>query len=208
MRGSTVPQKSREEKAMKKNLITAVLMTVATTVLLGIIYPLVITGLSQVLFAKKANGQLIEANGKIIGSRLIGQGFSGAAYFHSRPSAAGTGYDPTSTNGSQLGPTNHQLIDRVKSDVAALQSENPGAAVPIDLVTTSASGLDPHITPAAAEFQVPRVARQRGISEDVVREAIRQHTEARQFGFLGEPRVNVLELNLTLDEISPKPQSR
>jgi K+-transporting ATPase ATPase C chain len=208
MRGSTVPRKSREEKAMKKNLITAVLMTVATTVLLGIIYPLVITGLSQVLFAKKANGQLIEANGKIIGSRLIGQGFSGAAYFHSRPSAAGTGYDPTSTNGSQLGPTNHQLIDRVKSDVAALQSENPGAAVPIDLVTTSASGLDPHITPAAAEFQVPRVARQRGISEDVVREAIRQHTEARQLGFLGEPRVNVLELNLTLDEISPKPQSR
>jgi potassium-transporting ATPase KdpC subunit len=193
---------------MKKNLITAVLMTIATTVLLGIIYPLVITGLSQVLFAKRANGQLIQANGKIIGSRLIGQSFSGAAYFHSRPSSAGAGYDPTSTNGSQLGPTNHQLIDRVKGDVATLQSENSGAPVPIDLVTTSASGLDPDITPAAAEFQVPRVARQRGISADVVREAVRQHTESRQFGFLGEPRVNVLELNLTLDEISPKPQSR
>ena len=190
---------------MKKNLITAVLMTIATTILLGILYPLVVTALAQVLFPKKANGELIEANGKIIGSRLIGQSFSGPAYFHSRPSSAGTGYDPTNTNGSQLGPTNHQLIDRVKGDVATLQSENPSVPVPIDLVTASASGLDPHITPAAAEFQVSRIAKQRSLSEDVVREAIRQHTEPRQFGFLGEPRVNVLELNLTLDQISPKP---
>jgi len=190
---------------MKKNVITAVLMTIATTILLGILYPLVVTALAQVLFPKKANGELIEANGKIIGSRLIGQSFSGPAYFHSRPSSAGTGYDPTNTNGSQLGPTNHQLIDRVKGDVATLQSENPSVPVPIDLVTASASGLDPHITPAAAEFQVSRIAKRRSLSEDVVREAIRQHTEPRQFGFLGEPRVNVLELNLTLDKISPKP---
>jgi len=189
---------------MKKNLITAVLMTVATTILLGIIYPLAVTGLAQLLFPKKANGELIEANGRLIGSRLIGQSFSSPAYFHSRLSNAGNGYDPTNSNGSQLGPTNHQLIDRVKGDVATLQAENPGAPVPIDLVTSSASGLDPEISPAAAEFQVPRIAKQRGLSEDVVREAVRQHTQPRQFGFLGEARVNVLELNLTLDEISPR----
>lgn len=189
---------------MKKNLITAILMTIATTILLGIIYPLIVTGLAQVLFPRKANGQLIEANGKLIGSRIIGQAFTGPRYFHSRLSSAGNGYDPTASNGSQLGPTNHQLIDRVKADVATLQAENPGTPVPIDLVTSSASGLDPDITPAAAEFQVPRVARQRGLSEDRVRELVRQHTEPRQFGFLGEPRVNVLELNLALDQISQK----
>jgi potassium-transporting ATPase KdpC subunit len=149
---------------MKKNLITAVLMTVVTTILLGIIYPLAVTALAQLIFPKQANGELIEANGKLIGSHLIGQGFSGPTYFHSRLSSAGNGYDPTVTNGSQLGPTNHQLIDRVKADVATLQAENPGTPVPIDLVTSSASGLDPEITPAAAEFQVPRVAKQRGIS--------------------------------------------
>ena len=187
---------------MKKNLLTAFLMTIATTILLGIIYPLVVTGLAQVLFPKKANGQLIEANGKVIGSRILAQGFSSARYFHPRPSAVN--YDPTNSNGSQLGPTNHQLVDRVKGDVATLQTENPGMSVPIDLVTTSASGLDPHITPAAAEFQVRRVAKERALSEDRVRAIVRQHTEARQFGFLGEPRVNVLELNLALDEVAPR----
>jgi len=189
---------------MKKNLITAILMTVATTVLLGIIYPLIVTGLAQVLFRHKADGQLIEANGKLVGSRIIGQAFTGPGYFHSRLSNAGNGYDPTASNGSQLGPTNHQLVDRVKADVATLQAENPGVPVPIDLVTSSASGLDPDITPAAAEFQIPRIAKQRGLSQDRVRELVRQHTEPRQFGFLGEPRVNVLELNLALDQISQK----
>jgi potassium-transporting ATPase KdpC subunit len=189
---------------MKKNLITAVLMTVVTTILLGIIYPLAVTVLAQLIFPRQANGELIEANGKLIGSHLIGQGFSGLSYFHSRLSSAGNGYDPTATNGSQLGPTNHQLIDRVKTDVATLQAENPGVPVPIDLVTSSASGLDPEITPAAAEFQVPRVAKQRGVSEERVRDLVRQHTEQRQLGFLGEARVNVLELNLALDQISQK----
>jgi K+-transporting ATPase ATPase C chain len=182
---------------MKKNLITAFLMTIATTVLLGIIYPLVVTGLAQVLFPKQANGQLIEKGGKVIGSRLIGQAFTGPSYFHSRPSAVS--YDAANSNGSQWGPTNQKLIDRVKGDVAAAQAENPGQAVPIDLVTASASGLDPDITPAAAEFQVARVAKARGLSEEAVRRAVQRHTQPRQFGFLGEPRVNVLELNLDLD---------
>jgi potassium-transporting ATPase KdpC subunit len=185
---------------MKKNLITAVLMTVATTLLLGIIYPLVITGLAQLLFHDKANGQLLQINGKLVGSRIIGQAFSGPAYFHSRPSAAGYGYQADNSNGSQLGPTNRQLIDRVKTDTAALQAENKSTPVPIDLVTTSASGLDPEITPAAAAFQVPRVAKARGITEDDVKSIVTKHTQGRQFGFLGEPRVNVLELNLELDE--------
>ncbi|MBZ5705635.1 MAG: potassium-transporting ATPase subunit KdpC [Acidobacteriia bacterium] len=184
---------------MKKNFITAFLMTIATTVLLGIIYPLVVTGLAQVLFPRQANGQLIKKDGKVIGSRIIGQAFSGPGYFHSRPSAVG--YDATNSNGSQLGPTNHQLIERVKGDVATLQAENPGQPVPIDLVTASASGLDPEISPAAAEFQVRRIARARGLSADEVRRLVQQHTQLRQFGFLGEPRVNVLELNLSLDAI-------
>jgi len=189
---------------MKKNLITAILMTLATTVLLGIIYPLVVTGLAQVLFPQKANGQLIEANGKLVGSKIIGQAFSGSSYFHSRPSAAGYGYQADNSNGTQLGPTNHQLTDRVKADAASLQSENPNTPVPIDLVTTSASGLDPDITPAAAAFQVPRVAKVRGISEDQLRSLVTQHTQERQFGFLGEARVNVLMLNLELDSRFPK----
>jgi K+-transporting ATPase ATPase C chain len=189
---------------MKKNLITAILMTLATTVLLGIIYPLVVTGLAQVLFPQKANGQLIKANGKVVGSRIIGQAFSGPSYFHSRPSAAGYGYQADNSNGTQLGPTNHQLTDRVKTDAAALQSENPNTPVPIDLVTTSASGLDPDITPAAAAFQVARVAKSRGVSEDDLASLVAKHTQGRQFGFLGEARVNVLLLNLELDSRFPK----
>jgi K+-transporting ATPase ATPase C chain len=187
---------------MKKNLVTSVLMTIATTVLLGIIYPLAVTGLSQLLFPKKANGQFIEANGKIVGSRIIGQAFSSPGYFHSRPSAAGNGYDATASNGSQWGPTNQKLVDRVKGDVAAAQAENPGTPIPIDLVTASASGLDPEISPASAVFQIPRIAKARGISEKQMRELVAKHTENRQLGFLGEPRVNVLELNLSLDSAS------
>jgi potassium-transporting ATPase KdpC subunit len=191
---------------MKRNLITAVLMTIATTILLGILYPLVVTGLAQLLFPQKANGQLIEANGKLVGSHLLAQSFTKPRYFHPRPSAVN--YDPTNTNGSQLGPTNHALIDRVKSDTSALQSENPNTPVPIDLVTTSASGLDPDITPAAAEFQIPRVAKERAMSEDALRELVRKHTQQRQLGFLGELRVNVLELNLELDRLSQPSPSR
>ena len=190
---------------MKQNLKIAILMTIVTTVLLGVIYPLVVTGLAQVLFRDKANGQLIVRNGTVVGSRIIGQGFTGPGYLHSRPSAAGNGYDAANSGGSNLGPTNHVLIDRVNSDVARLQAENPGQPIPIDLVTTSASGLDPDITPAGAEFQVPRLARERGLSEDQVRQIIRQYTQGRQLGFLGEPRVNVLEVNLALDELKPIP---
>lgn len=188
---------------MKKNLITAILMTVATTILLGIIYPLVVTGLAQLIFPKQANGQLIQKDGKTVGSSIIAQGFSSPGYFHPRPSFAGNGYDPTNTNGSQLGPTNQKLIDRVKGDVSTAHAENPTAPVPIDLVTGSASGLDPHITPETAEFQLPRVARERGATVEQLRALVQKHTEDRQFGFLGEPRVNVLELNLELDERFP-----
>ena len=185
---------------MKKNLVTAVLMTIATTILLGIFYPLMVTGIAQVLFFKKANGQLIQVAGKTVGSSIIGQGFSGAAYFHSRPSSAGNGYDAANTNGSQLGPTNQKLIDRVKGDVATAQADHAGAVVPIDLVTASSSGIDPHITPAAAEFQLARVARERGTTVDQLRPLVARHTEGRQLGILGEARINVLELNLELDQ--------
>ena len=190
---------------MKKNLIIAVLMTVVTTVLFGLLFPLLITGLSQILFPKQANGELVTKDGRVVGSRLIGQSFSSPGYFHSRPSNAGTGYDAGNSGGSNLGPTNQSLIARVQGDADRLQGENPGAAIPIDLLTSSGSGLDPHISPEAAEFQVPRIAKERGLSEDVVRKAVLENTQSRQFGFLGEPRVNVLELNLALDEISPKP---
>jgi potassium-transporting ATPase KdpC subunit len=183
-----------------KNLVTAILMTIVTTIFLGLIYPLVVTGLAQVIFPDKANGQLIDRNGQIIGSRIIGQPFSSPGYFRSRPSAAGAaGYDGTSSAGTNYGPTNKKLIDRVKADVEKVQQENPGMPVPVDLVTTSASGLDPHISPAAAEFQVPRVARERGVSEEQIRSLLQVHTQGRQLGLLGEPRVNVLELNLDLD---------
>ena len=188
---------------MKKNLITAILMTVATTILLGIIYPLVVTGLAQLIFPRQANGQLIQKDGEVIGSSIIAQGFSSPGYFHPRPSFAGNGYDPTNTNGSQLGPTNQKLVDRVKGDVANSQAENPNTPVPVDLVTGSGSGLDPHITPAAAEFQLPRIANERGTTVDQLRPLVQKHTEDRQFGFLGEPRVNVLELNLELDQRFP-----
>jgi len=189
---------------MKKNLVISLLMTVVTTILLGIVYPLLVTGIAQVLFPKKANGQLIEANGKVIGSRIIGQGFTSPGYFHSRLSSAGNGYDPLNTNGSQLGPTNQKLIDRVKGDVATAQGENPGTPIPIDMVTASASGLDPEITPASAAFQLPRVAKARGVSEEQLRQLVATHTEDRQLGVLGEPRVNVLELNLDLDQKFPQ----
>lgn len=184
---------------MKKNLWISIAMTVITTVLLGLIYPMVVTGLAQVIFPHKANGQLIVKNGEVIGSTIIGQGFSGPGYFHSRPSAAGNGYDAANSGGSNLGPTNQKLLDRVEADVTAAQAENPAAPVPIDMVTTSASGFDPHITPANAEFQLPRVAQARGISVEQLKAVVSKHTEGRQFGVLGEPRVNVLELNLDLD---------
>ncbi len=185
---------------MKKNLITAVLMTVATTVLLGIVYPLVVTGLAQLIFPQQANGELIKKDGVIVGSRLIGQPFSGPGYFHGRPSAAGAaGYDAGASSGSNLGPTNAQLITRVNGDVAKLQAENPGVPIPVDLVTTSGSGLDPDISPAAAQFQIRRVAAERKIPEAEVARMVRDNSQNRQWGFLGEPRVNVLELNLALD---------
>ena len=188
---------------ISRNLITGALMTVVTTLLLGVAYPLVVTGLAKVLFPSKANGQLIELDGKIVGSRMIGQAFSSHGYFRSRPSAAGTGYDAANSAGTNLGPTNKKLIDAVKAAVDAAKAENPSAAVPIDLVTSSASGLDPHISPAAALFQVPRVARERGVPEGEIRRLVDAHSEGRQLGFLGEPVVNVLELNLALDDWYP-----
>ena len=189
---------------MKKHLITAVLMTIATTILLGLIYPLVVWGLAQVLFRDKANGQIVYRNGQAIGSRIIAQPFTSAKYFHPRPSNAGNGYDAANSGGTNFASTNQKLIDRVRSDAASLQQENPSQPVPVDLITTSASGLDPDISPAAAEFQVPRVARERGLPESTVRDLVQKYTYSRDLGLLGEPRVNVLELNLALDNLTPK----
>jgi K+-transporting ATPase ATPase C chain len=188
-----------------RHIYPAVALTIVLTVLLGIIYPFVMTGLSELLFKEKARGSLIEREGKVIGSRLIGQPFKSAGYFHPRPSAAGSGYDATASGGTNLGPTSKQLFEeQVRGRAKQLGAESPNTQIPVDLITSSGSGLDPHISPAAAEFQIPRVARERRISEDEVRQLVRKHTEGRQFGVLGEPRVNVLELNLALDETSRK----
>src|ERR1700730_14050559 len=186
---------------MKKNILIAIWFTLVTTVIFGVIYPLTVTGLAQVLFNDRANGQLIEKDGKLVGSRIIGQAFTGSGYFHPRPSAAGTGYDATASGGSNLAPTNKNLIERVKADVQKLRAENPGAAIPVDLVTTSASGLDPDISPDAAEFQIPRVAHSRNMKQEDLRTLVQRHTKGRDLGFLGEPSVNVLELNLELDSL-------
>jgi potassium-transporting ATPase KdpC subunit len=189
---------------MKKNLLISIWFTLATTVLFGIIYPLVVTGLAQVIFPRQANGELIKSGDKLVGSHLIGQPFTAPGYFWSRPSAAGSaGYDPTASGGSNFGPTNKMLIDRVNASVQQLQPTNPNAPIPADLVTTSGSGLDPDISPASAEFQIPRVAKERGMSEQDVTALVAKHTLGRQWGFLGEPRVNVLDLNLDLDAIHP-----
>lgn len=181
--------------------VVSIAMTVVTTVILGVVYPLAVTSLAQVLFPRQANG--LDRTGQHVGGDLIGQPFSSADYFWSRPSAAGHGYDAGASGGSNLGPTNTALIARVQADVERLRASNSGTAVPIDLVTTSASGLDPHITPAAAAFQVSRVARARGLDEGELLRLVQAHTEGRQFGVLGEPRVNVLRLNRALDARVP-----
>jgi K+-transporting ATPase ATPase C chain len=188
---------------MKKNLLISLWFTLVTTVLFGLIYPLGVTALAQVFFHDRANGQLIEKDGKLVGSRIIGQAFTGPGYFHSRPSAAGTGYDPTASGGSYLAPTNKNLLDRIKGDVQKLQVENPNIPIPADLVTSSGSGLDPDISPANAEFQIPRVARERHISESNLRALVAGYTQLHQLAIHGEPRVNVLRHNLRLNSYLP-----
>jgi len=191
-----------------KDLITSVLMIFVLTISLGILYPLAVWGISQAIFPHQANGSLIVKDNKVVGSELIGQTFTSAGYFHSRPSAAGNGYDASASSGSNLGPTSKKLIERIKTDTETLQAENPGAKIPADLVTTSGSGLDPHISLAAADFQIPRVARERNTTEAELRQAVVKFIEGRQLGFLGESRVNVLLLNLELDKIKPMKTSQ
>jgi K+-transporting ATPase ATPase C chain len=187
---------------MKKSIVTSILYTVVTAVLLGLVYPLVVTGLARAMFPKQANGSLIERNGTLVGSRLIGQSFSGPGYFWSRPSAAGTGYDAANSSGSNLGPANKDLASRVAASVKTLDPTGKGGPVPVDLATASASGLDPDISPAAALYQVDRVAAERHLDTAPVRAMVTAHIQPRQFGLLGEPRVNVLELNLDLDRMA------
>jgi K+-transporting ATPase ATPase C chain len=186
-----------------RHLRTGVLMTAVTTLLCGVLYPIVVTGVAQALFPELANGQIVSRAGRAVGSRLIGQPFSSPGYFHPRPSGAGAGYDGVRSGGTNLGPTSRQLIDSVRSRVEQARRENPGARVPVDLVTASGSGLDPHLSPAAALFQAARVAAARGVAAEDVRGVVFRRIEGRQFGILGEPRVNVLELNLALDDLWP-----
>ena len=189
---------------MKQHMRTAILYTLFTGLLLGLGYPLLITAVAHVVFPRQSAGELIARNGTLVGSRLIGQPFTGPAYFHSRPSAAGSGYDATASSGSNLAPTNRALIDRISQSVAA-ENQSSGD-VPVDLVTASGSGLDPDISPAAAYYQVSRIAQQRRLTESVVRNLVSAHVTPRQFGLLGEARVNVLELNLALDTLYPMPR--
>jgi potassium-transporting ATPase KdpC subunit len=188
---------------MQTQLNIAIRITIATTILFGLIYPLTVTALSQLLFPQQANGSLIRKNNEVIGSELLGQNFSDPKYFHSRPSSAGSGYDASQSSGSNLAPTNHQLIDRLTTGSAQLQAENPSVPIPIDLLTTSGSGLDPDITPAAAQFQIPRISRARHIPESVLRNLVDQYAQPRQLGVLGEPRITVMDLNQSLDAKFP-----
>ena len=195
-------QTTHEQESTVKHSLwgTSIRFTIVTAILFGLGYPLLMTGLAKILFPRQAEGSLIERNGQVIGSELIAQSFTSEKYFHPRPSAAGSGYDATSSGGTNLAQSNAKLPQRMQSDIDKLAAENPGKPVPIDMVTYSASGLDPDITPDNAYFQAPRIAKARGLSEDAVRSLIDEHTKGRALGLLGEPRVNVLDLNLALDD--------